>query len=435
MLKTTPILLALSVLIPACQHPTTEVREPSTPPPSPAQLDESRSFGEPFAYENLSLWPVYSRRTEDLGRFVTLHGAQADGLAEIRERGGEQALGQTRIVAQSDEPAQQRRASQAQQTLQTGNSQGQLLEPSATWGNDVIEQGFNLGQSVGGSATVGELVIQNRGQDPIFVPAGTVVKGGNQDRQIGQDLVIAPGETLPVAAFCVEQSRWSNERDGVATQGKFASTGVVSPKKIRASAQYDSDQSAVWSNVLALNGRASKAPATGTFLATLEEEDSVRIEHRAEMRKNVEAYFHSLEQDGLVGFAYAINGEPVTVRTFAHPRIFRDHFPSYVQTMSLEADLVSVRDEKAGKEPWSGTADLAAVQALVTRVNVAEATVREVAGNRSLVRSNEFGGNSAFVLIDGAREITISEDWTAPVTYTTAAAQAMGGLGYTSGDK
>ena len=51
-------------------------------------MDETRSFGEGFADENLSLWPVYSRESGDLGHLVTRHSAQASGQAAIRERGG-----------------------------------------------------------------------------------------------------------------------------------------------------------------------------------------------------------------------------------------------------------------------------------------------------------------------------------------------------------
>jgi len=42
-------------------------------------MDETRSFGEGFADENLSLWPVYSRESGDLGHLVTRHSAQGFG--------------------------------------------------------------------------------------------------------------------------------------------------------------------------------------------------------------------------------------------------------------------------------------------------------------------------------------------------------------------
>ena len=43
--------------------------------------------------------------------------------------------------------------------------------------------------------------------------AGEVVKGGKQDRVIAQDVVLAPGETIDLNAFCVEKNRWVTKNE------------------------------------------------------------------------------------------------------------------------------------------------------------------------------------------------------------------------------
>ena len=73
----------------------------------------------------------------------------------------------------------------------------------------------------GDSATVNQLVIASTADLPILVTAGTILKGGKQDRQLGQDLLVAAGATVPVDAFCVERGRWNGVREGQSTDGVF----------------------------------------------------------------------------------------------------------------------------------------------------------------------------------------------------------------------
>src|SRR5262245_2661899 len=54
------------------------------------------------------------------------------------------------------------------------------------------------------TGTVSELEIENLGDQDIFVQAGDIVKGGQQDRVVQLDLVLAPKSgRVPLAAFCV----------------------------------------------------------------------------------------------------------------------------------------------------------------------------------------------------------------------------------------
>ncbi len=55
---------------------------------------------------------------------------------------------------------------------------------------------------------VHQLAIENVSTEEVFVQAGDIVKGGQQDRTIANDLVVPPRSgKVPLASFCVEQGR------------------------------------------------------------------------------------------------------------------------------------------------------------------------------------------------------------------------------------
>ena len=57
---------------------------------------------------------------------------------------------------------------------------------------------------------VNALEIENLSDQPIFVQAGDIVKGGRQDRTLAVSLLLPPKSgRIPIASFCVESGRWS----------------------------------------------------------------------------------------------------------------------------------------------------------------------------------------------------------------------------------
>ena len=70
---------------------------------------------------------------------------------------------------------------------------------------------------------VNELAIQNLSNQDIYVQAGDIVRGGDQDRMISIDFIVPPRSgRMPIAAFCVESGRW-NKR-GNEGNASFASS-------------------------------------------------------------------------------------------------------------------------------------------------------------------------------------------------------------------
>ena len=96
---------------------------------------------------------------------------------------------------------------------------------------------------------VNRLTIQNRSNQDVFVQAGDIVKGGQQDRALALDLIVPPKSgRIPIDAFCVEQGRWSR-RGNEAVTAFSASDNALASKDLKIAAKAKSSQGDVWANV------------------------------------------------------------------------------------------------------------------------------------------------------------------------------------------
>jgi hypothetical protein len=96
---------------------------------------------------------------------------------------------------------------------------------------------------------VNELTIQNRSNQEVFVQAGDIVKGGQQDRVLALDLIVpARSGRIPIEAFCVEQGRWSR-RGNEAVAAFSASNNALASKELKIAAKAKGSQNEVWENV------------------------------------------------------------------------------------------------------------------------------------------------------------------------------------------
>src|SRR5215468_1455494 len=116
---------------------------------------------------------------------------------------------------------------------------------------------------------VNRLTIQNRSNQDVFVQAGDIVKGGQQDRALALDLIVPPKSgRIPIEAFCVEQGRWSR-RGNEAVAAFSASNNMLASKDLKIAAKAKGSQGDVWANVsktqlnLAMTVTPSATPAPG----------------------------------------------------------------------------------------------------------------------------------------------------------------------------
>jgi hypothetical protein len=266
-----------SPVSPQAQTPNVSKTTPFTPPGGPARAAlaaDDRNFGAPTTFGNLGIYPVTSRSQVDVGPLVSLDDALAKKEADVRENQG--------------------------------------------------------------GGTVNELVIENKSTTPIFVLAGTVVRGGKQDRQIGQDFIIEGKKTTAVDAFCVEHGRWTGQRNGQVTNGHFDSSAGLATSKVRAAGQYKKSQSEVWSNVSSTNAAHEKHSSSDTLTATMD--DTAIATERAQLVAHIDKVLDAVSpQDDLVGVAYALDGEVQGARWFLHHKIFEMNRKKIVAGIALDA--------------------------------------------------------------------------------------------------
>ncbi len=347
------ILLLLPVLLASCGEPLASDQFHAGLGASEPDQLGVLRFAEPVVVDNLTLWPVLAQETPELGRFPSLVDAEQRGLVTVQELGG---------------------------------------------------------------GTVSQIQIRNDGKEPVLVCGGSLIKGGKQDRQIAHDLVVRAGDLITVDAYCVEQGRWDREREGRDTGGRFRCLPYLASKRVRASAQYDADQDQVWEQVEALNRKAGQDPGTGTYLAAVEDRGAARRRLEAELRLASALEARAAEHE-LIGFGYAINGEPLAVRIFANEEIFADHADPFLKTMVLEAELA----DRRSAEPYRRAAALLPLQSMLRRIDEAEwRPVYQEERVRRAQRTSRRGGHSKLeVLVRGpggeqSWQI-LTEDWTAVV--------------------
>ncbi len=308
--------------------------------------------------ENLTVFAVYAKEPRDIGDFTTIEKAMAAGTAEIREVGGD--------------------------------------GPQAIRGGEEMQQQQQRG---GGGARVDTLVIENRDKLPILILAGTMVKGGKQDRQIGEDVVVPSGKTLDISAFCVEQGRWNGTREGKDTGGKFVPQRVLATNKVRAAGQHDKDQSEVWKEVASANSAHDKKSASGTFMASVD--DAELVKRRAALSTAARAVLAgATDQAHLVGLAYAVDGEVRGVRWFAGPKLFALFQDTLLETAAFEAITAQAEAKAAGREIQAVAAKEEYVVQFTDDLMAAPETSREEDGEQARSLKKAKGGYSSELRYD-----------------------------------
>ncbi len=310
---------------------------------SASQKLENYSIGAPQVFENLTIFPVTAKTQLEVGPMTTLETALEKNRAEVRELGAEEAQGR----------------------------------------NDLA------------SAEVGTLIIENRGAVPIYVLAGTILQGGKQDRQVGQDFVVSARTTAPVDAFCVEQGRWDASRDGEHTKGRFKTMKSLATSKVRSAGQYEKDQSKVWSKVAEANASQGKNPESGTLVATLA--DGEVEKKQRELAQKVQGYLRRVSpQSDVVGFAYAVDGRVRSVRYFANHSVYALYRESLANTAAVDA--ITARGGKPAKSPPKvSDSDVRRFVRDIDAVRQAEARDTK-AGNVNVYRESKKGYGSKTTL-------------------------------------
>ena len=197
---------------------------------------------------------------------------------------------------------------------------------------------------------VNELAIRNLSNQDIYVQAGDIVRGGDQDRMISMDFIVPPNSgRMPIAAFCVESGRWSKR--GNEENASFGSSeNMIATKDLKLAAKREQSQEAVWKNVKAAQDKlaVNVVAAAPAMLQTSSYELSVE---NAKVKETTEAYIKALSgilqnKSDVIGYVFAINGKINSADVYASSALFKKLWPKLLKASAIEA----VAEQKGGQK-------------------------------------------------------------------------------------
>ena len=214
---------------------------------NPKEVAGGLIVGEPLAFANLTIFPILSEKPKQKDRFITLDEGLKAGTVEIRELGlaGQDSLlpissvisvdpiqstpgeasasdpGDPVVTPLVGRPPEQVTATDfieesTESTPREPETAGAVMSPLDL---DVTQQQVaGNDDPFAGGPSVNELLVHNRSDKPLYLMPGEILLGGQQDRTIGEEIVIQPGpEPVKVAVFCVEHGRWHGRDEGQTT--------------------------------------------------------------------------------------------------------------------------------------------------------------------------------------------------------------------------
>lgn len=434
------------------------------------RIGQGRYLGAAIHERNMTVWPVYSEsEVAALRTYHTLEQAQEKSLVVVREldagrdtpaaedgaggeaqvipvdgaRGGLRAVtpddvqvvveeGDSAEAPESPDASQEESSAPQEQPIQDISNtppqrddreqvQEDLRQELQQMREQMQRQQEEIRQQMrqprqqqrGGGAQVSVLVVENKGEIPILILAGTIIKGGKQDRLIGRDYIIPPQSSIRVDTFCVEQGRWSDQREGKDTGGVFEGKRPLAVHSSRVAGQFKRQQGEVWEAV----GRANmmvggRVPATGTIMAVIEVDDKEVLERRGALTEKIVAPFTAEGGARPVGIAYAIDGEIREMRVFAHPDLLLEYLPQIAATIAIEADLSIQHAGRAGASVHEEAADPGLIPARLREIEAAaEERVRTEGLNMNIYQRAERAASSrAFEMMEGEARDAVDED-------------------------
>jgi len=227
------------------------------------------------------------------------------------------------------------------------------------------------------TGNVNRLEVENAGAEDVFIQAGDIVKGGQQDRVLTVSLLLSPRSgRLPIGAFCVEQGRWSargkedvkrfasSDKSVPSREAKLAmlappkaqpapSAGSLAPageiaqnQRTRTQAinrvqsETGSRQSEVWANVgkiqekLSSNLKAKVASGQSASSLQLSLENEALAAAKADYAKALQP---GASDTAIVGVVFAINGRISSAEVYPSNGLFAKMWPKLLDAGITEA--------------------------------------------------------------------------------------------------
>jgi hypothetical protein len=219
---------------------------------------------------------------------------------------------------------------------------------------------------------VNELAIENvSNSEEVFVQAGDIVKGGQQDRVLAVDLIVpANSGRIPIAAFCVEQGRWSQR--GFESPVMFnRSEQMTASKELKMAFKKDGSQAKVWSEVNVAQEKLSRSVpgivgVPNADVRSPESRSSLQLTLENEkVQESTAEYIEKLApiveaRDDVIGFVFAINEELNSADVYASSVMFKRFWARLLKTAAIEAVAERRPEEKRAPVSAAGASEFLA---------------------------------------------------------------------------
>src|SRR5712692_4032832 len=202
---------------------------------------------------------------------------------------------------------------------------------------------------------VNELSIENVSGEEVYVQSGDIVKGGQQDRMLVVDLILPPRSgKIPIAAFCVENGRWSRRGNEEVTTFT-SSSNVVASREVKLAAKARGSQGEVWREVAAAQDKLSANVGGDVKNEASPTSFQLALENK-EVQKTAENYINGLSgivygKPDVIGYVFAINGKINSADIYASSVLFKKLWPKLLKASAIEAIAELRRGEKFSAPP------------------------------------------------------------------------------------
>ncbi|MSQ95973.1 MAG: hypothetical protein EXR98_15655 [Gemmataceae bacterium] len=186
----------------------------------------------------------------------------------------------------------------------------------------------------------GRLFIDNRGNAPLFIQSGDIVKGGTQDRVLPYDMLLSANtKRAPITALCVEQGR-SFPRGNELSSSFQTATEQLPGRDLRLAA-YRENQSEVWSNVRALQTNLARNAGGSVQAAQSQTSLQMSLEHQR-VQDAVQDCLVNLAptpagKKDVIGYAVVVNGKIQSADVYASNSLFQKLWPKLIRASAVGA--------------------------------------------------------------------------------------------------
>lgn len=372
-----------------------------TTPAAPVAPADEFVVGKGITYANLTVFPITSRTLRDNDRLLTLDEGLAAGTVEVRE-----------LAATNERSAP------------AGAAADPFGDPLPSTPPASDEPAIEVTLAEFGGNQVNRVLVHNKSDKPLYLMPGEIILGGDQDRTIGQELVLAPSDKpVEVEVFCVEHGRWGGKgqaetvaqlsalaasaravtwsgdeavdvdaaavevtleefttQAAAADRGNFIVSAGALSKDARLAAQGEKDQGKVWDEVAIANAKSGVKIASNAFTAQYVEADAaLRLEPYVEnLIKTV------IDEPQVVGVVVAIDGQVESFDVFESTPLFRKLWPKLLKSYAVDA--ANAAEQHDPKAPAITPCTQAVAAAFVKEAIAADVTDEEQSGDLAITK-------------------------------------------------